>query len=67
VTQESRKKAGLWQVAATIFFALLMIGRKGTWEKEGATVTMAQIVIGAIIGAIVVIGGLVLLARLASP
>jgi hypothetical protein len=66
MTDEPRKKAGPWQVAVTIFFALLMIGRKDTWEKEGATVTLAQMVVGAIIGAVVVIGGLVLLVRLAT-
>lgn len=66
MTEEPRKKAGLWQVAVTIFFALLMIGRKDTWEKEGTTVTLAQMIVGAIIGAVVVIGGLVLLVRLAT-
>lgn len=66
MTDTPRKKAGLWQVAVTVFFALLMIGRKDTWEKEGATVTLAQMVIGAIIGAVVVIGALVLLVRLAT-
>jgi nitrate reductase gamma subunit len=66
MTDRPTRKAGLWQVAVTIFFALLMIGRKDTWEREGATVTMAQMIVGAIVGAVVVIGTLVLLVRLAT-
>jgi len=49
------KKAGLLQVAATIFWGLFMIGRKGTWEKEGAVVSLPQVIVGAFIGAGVVV------------
>ena len=55
------KKAGIRQVAATIFFALLMIGKKDTWQKDGATVTMGQVVAGAVIGFVVLVGALILL------
>ena len=56
---------GLLAVARIIFFGLLMIGRKATWEKNGigAQLTLGQIVAGAIIGGIVVVALLVLLAR----
>ena len=60
------KKAGFRQVAATIFFGLLMIGKKDTWEKDGATVSLAQIVVGAVVGLRLVVGGLILLVKLAT-
>jgi len=50
-----KKKAGLGQVAATIFFGLLMIGRKDTWHRDGATVSFAQVVVGAFVGIAVVV------------
>lgn len=52
---EPKKKAGIGQVAATIFFGLLMVGRKDTWQKEGATVSFAQVVVGSFVGLAVVI------------
>ena len=60
-------RAGLFAVAKTIFFGLLMIGKKGTWEKGGvgAQMTPGQIVAGAIVGGLVVIGLLVLIVRIA--
>jgi len=59
------KKAGLAQVAATMFWALCMIGKKDTWERDGATLTMGQVIIGALVMTVVVIGILVLLVKLA--
>lgn len=50
-----QKKAGIMQVASTMFWALFMIGKRGTWEKDGATITMAQAVVGAVVAGIVVI------------
>jgi len=47
-----------------MFFALIAIGRKNTWHKDGATVTFAQVVAGAFAGLAVLIAvlvGLVLL------
>jgi len=32
-----------------------MIGRKGTWHRDGATVSFAQVVVGAFIGLAVVV------------
>jgi hypothetical protein len=54
-------------VAKTIFFGVLMIGRKATWEKggDGARMTPAQIITGAFIGGLVVIGLLFAIVRLA--
>jgi hypothetical protein len=61
------KGTGLLAVAKIIFFGVLMIGKKATWEENGigAQVTVGQIVAGAIIGGIVLVALLVLLARLA--
>lgn len=58
------KKASIRQVAATIFFALIAIGKKGTWHKDGATVTLFQIVVGAAIGFVVIVSALILLVHL---
>jgi len=55
------RRAGPLQVAATIFWALFAIGKKNTWSKNGATVTPAQIVVGAFIGLFILIALLVLL------
>lgn len=48
-----------------MFWALVMIGKKGTWERDGATLTMAQAVVGGIIMCVVVVCGLVALAHFA--
>jgi hypothetical protein len=61
-----KKKASLGQVAATIFFGMLMIGRKGTWHRDGATVTFAQVVVGAFAGLAVVVVVLALLVVFAT-
>jgi hypothetical protein len=58
------RRAGLMQVVATIFFSFVMIGKKGTWEKDGAQVTPGQIIVGGLIGAAVLVGSLLLLVRL---
>jgi hypothetical protein len=60
------RRAGIRQVAATIFFALFAIGKKNTWQKDGATVTLGQIVIGAIIGFAVLLAVLIGLVTLAT-
>lgn len=60
------RKAGARQIIATMLWGMCMIGKKGTWERDGATVTLPQVVIGAVIAAIVVIAALVLLARFAT-
>lgn len=59
------KKAGLAQVIATMFWALCMIGKKGTWERDGATLTMGQVIAGALVMTVVVIGLLILLVQFA--
>jgi hypothetical protein len=60
------RRAGIRQVAATIFFALFAIGKKNTWQKDGATVTLAQIVVGAIIGFAILLAVLITLVTLAT-
>jgi hypothetical protein len=61
------RRVGVLAVARTIFFGLLMIGRKETWETNGigARMTPGQIVIGALVGGIVLVGVLVLIVRIA--
>jgi hypothetical protein len=54
VPQRARK-AGWSQVAATMFWGLFMIGKKGTWERGGATVTLAQVIVGGVITFVVVV------------
>jgi len=60
------KKAGIRQVAATIFFALIAIGKKNTWQKDGATVTLFQVVFGALIGFALLLAVLITLVTLAT-
>lgn len=60
------RKAGLRQVAATLFWGLLMIGKKGTWERDGATVTLAQMVVGGLLMGALVIAVLLLLVKFAT-
>ena len=59
------RRPGFLQVAKTIFFGLLMIGKRATWERggAGAGMTSAQIVAGAIIGGIAVVVALFVLVR----
>ncbi len=59
------KKAGVTQVMATMFWALCMIGKKGTWERDGATLTPRQVIAGALVMTVIVIGILLLLVQLA--
>lgn len=61
----SAKKASLGQVATTMFWALCMIGKKGTWERDGIKISLKQAVIGAVIAGVVVVSVLILLVRLA--
>ena len=60
------KKAGIRQVAATIFFALIAIGKKNTWQKDGATVTLFQVVLGALVGFALLLAVLITLVTLAT-
>jgi hypothetical protein len=60
------KKASIRQVAATIFFALFAIGKKNTWQKDGATVTLFQVVLGALIGFALLLAVLITLVTLAT-
>ena len=60
------RKAGPLQVAATMFWGLFAIGRKGTWQKEGATITLFQAVVGALAGMVVIVALLIALVLLAT-
>ncbi len=48
-----------------MFWALFMIGKNGTWERDGATITLGQAVVGAIVAGVVVVSILVGLVMLA--
>jgi len=50
-----------------MFWGLFMIGKKGTWEKEGATVTLTQVIVGGAVTLIVVVCVLVLIVNFALP
>jgi hypothetical protein len=66
IGKQDSKKASLGQVAATIFFGLFAIGKKNTWQKDGATVTLFQVVVGAIIGFAVVLAILITIVTLVT-
>jgi hypothetical protein len=59
------KKATLGQVAATMFWGMCMIGKKGTWERDGVKITLPQAIAGAVIAGLIVVFILVMLVRLA--
>jgi hypothetical protein len=59
------KKASIGQVASTMCWALFMVGKKGTWEKDGATITLTQAIVGAVIALFVVLFILVTIVRFA--
>jgi hypothetical protein len=61
-----KRRAGIGQIAATMFFGLIAIGKRNTWEKDGATVSFAQVVIGGLVALVAVIGLLALLVLLAT-
>ena len=61
-----RRKASALQVATTMLWALFAIGRKNTWQKDGATITLFQAVVGAFVGLVVIVALLILLVTLAT-
>ena len=62
---QAPRRAGPLQVAKTLFFAMIMVGNRKTWEGDGdgARMTPAQIVIGGIIAGILIVVGLIMLVR----
>ena len=56
------KKATVGQVASTMFWAMCMIGKKGTWERDGVKITLGQAVVGAVVAGVVVVTVLLTLA-----
>jgi uncharacterized membrane protein YfcA len=55
------KKAGVLQVAVTILSALFAIRRKGAAEKDSATITLPQAVIGGVIGVVILVLALIMI------
>jgi hypothetical protein len=64
MTPQTPKKARATQVASTVLFALLMIGKKDPRTADGARITVAQVFVGALIGFVVLIAGLIVLVNL---
>lgn len=58
------RKAGIFQVVATMFCGIFAIGAKGTWQRDGATVTFTQVIIAAAITLIVLVLALVAIVKL---
>lgn len=56
-----RKKAGLLKVMWIIFSGFIMIGRNRDYDANAPKITPGQIVVGAIIGAALFVGGLITL------
>ena len=59
------RRASIFQVIATMFCGIFAIGAKGTWQKNGATVTIPQVIIAAAITLIVLVLVLVAIVKLA--
>ena len=59
------KKATFGQVASTMFWGRCMIGRKGTWERDGVKITLGQAVVGAVIAGCILVTVLLMLVRFA--
>lgn len=65
--RSSPRRGGLLALIGVLLSALFMIGRKKTWEPGGvgASLTPAQIVLGAVVGGVVLVAVLVLIVRIA--
>ena len=48
-----------------MFWGLCMIGKKGTWERDGVKISMKQVIAGAVIAGCVVVAVLTLLVKFA--
>ncbi|MBX9903110.1 MAG: DUF2970 domain-containing protein [Burkholderiales bacterium] len=62
----STRRASIFQVFATMFCGIFAIGAKGTWQKDGATITITQVIIAAAITLIVLVLGLVAIVKLVT-
>jgi hypothetical protein len=61
-TQSPPKRASLLQVIRIVISMLFMIGRNRDYATDAPTISAARLIIVAIVGAAIVIGGLVFLA-----
>ena len=48
-----------------MFWGMCMIGRKGTWERDGVKITLGQAVVGAVIAGCILVTVLLMLVRFA--
>jgi hypothetical protein len=58
-----RKKAGPLQVAKAVFWSFFGIRNRAAHDKDAVTLTLPQVVVAGIIGALVLVFSLVLLVR----
>ncbi|MBM3347559.1 MAG: hypothetical protein FJY55_13840 [Betaproteobacteria bacterium] len=57
------RRAATLQVAKTAFYGLPAIGMQGIWEKDGAQVAAAQVVVAALIGGLVLVAVIIAIVR----
>lgn len=48
-----------------MFWAMCMIGKKSTWERDGVKISMKQAIVGALIAGVMVVFVLLMLVRIA--
>jgi hypothetical protein len=58
----AEKRATLLQVVRIVISMLFMIGRNRDYGPQAPTITPARLIVASIIGAILLVGGLVVLA-----
>lgn len=58
-----KPKATLLQVAKTVFWSFFGVRRRSEHEKDAVTLTLLQVVVAGIIGAVVFVLSLVMLVR----
>ena len=58
-----RSKATPLQIARAVFWSFFGIRKRAAYEKDAVTLTLPQVVVAGIIGALILILGLVMLVR----
>jgi hypothetical protein len=57
-------KASVLQVAKAVMFAFMGIRKRSDLEQDAATLTLAQVIVGGIVGAMLFVLGVMLIVRL---
>jgi hypothetical protein len=61
-TPPEAKKASFWHLARIVISMLFMIGRNRDYGPNAPVITPARLIIASVIGAVLLVGGLVMLA-----